>query len=338
MKNLINGDVTRSVLAELDRTIRQREKIEEPMLKFVRRGHLNETAMALEKVVRQHPQSAQAYALLGSVYLEQGKTEQAIAACEEALRIDPQTVLAYRQLAAAHRREGHLEQALASLKQAIALHPEDVRSYLEAAEVLRDQEAPEIALMVVSAALEQHPQAPDLLQCRLELYFEAGRYADAIRDAQTLLLLSPDNIRALEFLAASYFYLGSLENAAEINRRLLALAPLVPHYHLHMGALCHEMGDWQRAMEEYQRTIELAASDEVASEAWEGIALLDESQLPLVMMLAAESPSFRRRLQQDPIAATRERGFSLSEGALAMLMAMDFEFLGSPPTREIVYY
>jgi len=338
MRNPINGDVTRSVLAELDRTIRQREPIAESMLKFVRRGHLDETALALEKMVRQHPQSAQAYALLGSVYLEQGKTAQAIAACEEALRIDPQTELAYRQLAAAYRREGHLEQALASLNQAIALHPDNVRSYLEAAEMLQDQEAPEVALMVVSAALEHYPHSPELRQCRLELYFELGRYEEAIREAQTLLRSSPDHIRALEFLAASYFYQGKLEEALQVNGRLLALAPLVPHYHLRMGALCHEMGDWQRAMEEYQRTIELSDQDELAAEAWEAIALLDESQLPLVMMLAAESPSFRRKLQQDPIAATREREFFLSEGALAMLMAMDFEFLGSPPTQEITYY
>jgi tetratricopeptide (TPR) repeat protein len=338
MKSSVNGNVTQNVLTELDRTIQQRGKVEEAMLNFLRRGHLDETAVALEGAVQQHPQSAQAYELLGSVYLEQGKIEQAIAACEEAIRIDPHTELAHRQLAAAHRRRGHLDQALASLDRAIALHPDNVRYYLEAAEVLRDQAAPEDALRLVSAALAKHPADRELRQCRLELYFEAARYLNAIDEASALLHSYPNDIRALEFLAASYFYLGEPADAAAVCTRLVALAPLVPHYHLRMGALCHEMGDWQRALEEYQRTIELSPHDELAAEAWESIALLDESQLPLVMMLAAESPSFRRRLQHDPISATRERGFFLSEGALGMLLAMDFDFLGPLPAREITYY
>lgn len=328
----------RDLRAELRALLSQPSLTEGAMRNLVRRGCLEEAARMLEGEIREHPQSAPAHEALGSIYFEQGKFDQAIAACEEAIRIDPQRELAYRKLAAAWKHNGQVERALDSLTRAIRLHPENPRNYLEAAELLRDQRAFEEALALVNDAIDQQPNHRELRQCRLELYLEAEQFEQASAEAQALLAEQPDNLRVLEVRAAACFYLGRYAEAIAASRRLVALAPSVAHYHLRLGALYQEVGDLGRALEEYEWALAWARDDDVAAAAWDALATLDESQVPYVMILAAESPAFRRRLQQDPVAATRERGFFLSQKALLMLAAIDFEHFPNARHQEIVYY
>jgi len=317
---------------------RQLDPALQPTRSLLEQGDLEQAKALLRQLVEVFPQAAHAYELLGAIYYDQGCYEEAVHYCGEAIRLKPETKLAYLKLAQACYRQGRAAEALKVLSEAIAHHPEEPKFYLEAVTILRDLEALDEALQTLALGLEQNPEAEALRRRRLELLFEAERYEELIAEAQVLLRQRPQDLLALEFMAAAHFYLGELDKAAMVSTRLVALAPLVPHYHLRLGALCHELGDYRRAHEAYLRALELASDEELAHEAWEGLALLDETQMPMVMTLLAESPTFRRELQRDPVAATRERGFYLSDGALAMLLSLDFDLFTDAPGGDIKYY
>src|SRR6516162_10611677 len=88
-------------------------------------GKYPEAAVALEKLLKQAPESFEVQELLGIVYASQSQFEKANAYLETAVHLQPASAAARTNLGTNLVRLGKTELAEQQLKKAIALAPED---------------------------------------------------------------------------------------------------------------------------------------------------------------------------------------------------------------------
>lgn len=288
----------------------------------LRQGSLDEAEAALLEVIRKDPEAAGAYELLGEVYVKQQRLDLAVAVCSAAVSLDPDLRGAYRHLAQAHRGLGQTDEAMATLQSAIRHHPNEGAFYLDAAILLADGQRLETALELLSRARHECPgivwQA-DLLQ--LHLLINEGRFDEVRKQANGLLRRTPDNIGALEYLAAACFHAGDHDGALEATRHLVARSPGVAEYELRLADLLRDTGHVGGCVEVLEHLLDSTDDEDARDAALEGLQAADEAQIPVILMMAMDSPRFRRELDRDAAETVIRHGFSLSRIGLATLLA-----------------
>lgn len=289
---------------------------------LLRQGAIREAEAAARQALELGADPAAAHELLGAVYLELRRPDLAAESAAEAVELDPNREQAYRHLARAHQLMGRRQEALRTLLEAIERLPGALGSYLDAAVLLRDLGGLDEALDILELAARRMPDADwELTHLRLDLLVRDHRYDEAAAAAEATLRERPDDVGALEVLSSARYHLGDLASAIAALGRLLAVAPDLHEYELRLAALLREQGDRPRTVAVLERLVD-HAPPEVVDSARESLAVLDAEQIPIVVMMAHESRELMLRLEQDPIAALRERGFALSRAGLAQLVGL----------------
>jgi uncharacterized protein YegP (UPF0339 family) len=97
-------------------------------------------------------------------------------------------------------------------------------------------------------------------------------------------------------------------------------SPLDPFGHYRCGLLHQERGEWHAALEAYQRAALIAPEGSLErQQAESAIESVDRKQIMEIMILASEDGIFHERLVRSVEEATTERGFYLSDEALAFV-------------------
>ena len=104
------------------------------------------------------------------------------------------------------------------------------------------------------------PTPPPWLAQALE-HRAAGRHAAAAALCQSVLAGEPDNIEALNFLAAALLALGRSAEGVAAMRRACSLAPGDAQAHLTLGNVLATVGDSGGALEQFQTAAVLAPRD-----------------------------------------------------------------------------
>ena len=290
---------------------------------MLRRGQLVEAEHAAQQALEGGADPAAAHEVLGAVYLEQRRPELAARAATTALRLDPDNEAAYRHLARAHQLMGHRKAALDALWSGIERRPGALAYYFEAAMMLRENGALEQAVALLNLAAERIPAASgEIEHLRLELLLAERCYDDVADQSRRILAGRPMDIRALDALSTAQFQLGDVSAAVKTCQRLVAAAPRLPDYPLRLASLYREAGRLERAVRLYESLLSWPDDPDVAATAQDALAMIDAAQLPVALVLASESAAFMKSLMNDPVAASRERGFSLSHEGLAQLMGV----------------
>lgn len=187
-----------------------------------------------------------------------GRSEEAVALIEKALAQVPQYPDAHNNLGNVHKECGRLEDAEACYRRALQCDPGHHNALCNLAVVLEAQAR-------LDEAFECHgrlaTQAPDFAHGRhmmglfLRTHAEhrehveqaAGCFADASR-------LDPRNVRALEALGVTLYFLGRQEEAADVHREWLRREPDNP-IPRHMLAACGGAQAPPRAADNYVRDL-----------------------------------------------------------------------------------
>ncbi len=170
----------------------------------------------------------------------------------------------------AHNRQ----QALASFERALELDPHNVRAHEGLGHLLMEDETPEStarALELFSKALELDPSDHNArlrlaeAMVRLERYEDAEPLFEQLIEAHTEQGHSQRVIGTQEMLAQLYLARGETERAErlllEAASTLDQLGPELPDFygctHQSLGALYHDLGEQEKALDAWRRLAEL---------------------------------------------------------------------------------
>jgi tetratricopeptide (TPR) repeat protein len=184
-----------------------------------------EAQRLFRQAIEADPKNAQAYALLAHTILyavqhrwrEDDEHNYGVAdkLAAQAVALDGRAPFAHFALGSTSMFLKRTEQALYELQEVIRVNPSHAAAYAVMAHVLCYMGRPAEGLQSIERALRLSPYDPRLgiwIPAMAQAYYFLERYEDAVAAAQRALTMTPENVIATRFLAAS---LGQLGRAAE---------------------------------------------------------------------------------------------------------------------------
>lgn len=181
---------------------------------------------------------------LGVLLHQAGRPEEALAQLRRAGELAPGQADWRNDLGNVLFAQQRYAEAVAAYREALDLRPDDAQLWNNCGAALRAQGLPDEAIAACLRALELAPQfAPAMLQLA-GLYEQAGDRMRGSRYQCMAYVLEPHDGKSPEMLGISYYFLGRLEEAAQVARRWLQDEPDNPtarHMHaayagLHVAA------------------------------------------------------------------------------------------------------
>jgi eukaryotic-like serine/threonine-protein kinase len=174
------------------------------------------------------PNFADAYALLGQLYMFQGTNfvadsaanlKRSEASSKKALQINPKSVAGMVALAAAYTEEGREGDALPIIRQAVALAPNDSLAWDVFGYANYYAGLNELAEQGYRRVVELNPTPPrnHWMHARMLLY--VGRLSEAEQEMRETVAKSPDQFKALAHLGEILYYEGKMDEAETIMDR-----------------------------------------------------------------------------------------------------------------------
>lgn len=200
-------------------------------------GQYSEAQAALEQIVEQDPQNAEAYFLLGLANFNLQQYPEARAAFSQALQLEPDRASAvHHNLGALAYQTGDLDTAVKEFKAALQAEPEDPdtlyqlgATYLVMA-LPQDAASPDPAMLSKAEgefkeALQYDPQQAASMVGLGNVYLLQDRAADAIKILEQAVSAAPDMGEALFALGRAYAIAGQNEQAKETLQKFLKMNP-----------------------------------------------------------------------------------------------------------------
>ena len=189
---------------------------------FVSTRELDKAIQAGTRATTLNPNDAKAFETLGNAFLEARQPAEALGCYEHSLNINPDNWQVYANCGMAHVISGHLEEAKKLLTFSNALNPMDPAVTLPLASVLID----------------------------LGFYTEAGLILDK------LVVMMPQNARALYLAGINAFHQGNLNKAIGNYIKALALDENNMEIRVRLGEALIKEGKTENALTIYNQAIE----------------------------------------------------------------------------------
>jgi len=204
---------------------------------------------------------------LGYIHEQREEFDAAIAAYRE-VRIGTQNFLAAQQQATRLAvQSGNLESAHAHLNQLSRGQPrlEILFNTIESGVLIQNGYTPE-AKGLLDTALNKYPNETDLLFARVLFYDNVGDRAGSEQDLRQIILMQPEDSRALNHLG--YMLADQTDRHAEaldLIERAIAISPDDPAIIDSLGWAQYKLGRYEEALANLQRAYVLFPDPEVAS-------------------------------------------------------------------------
>jgi tetratricopeptide (TPR) repeat protein len=180
------------------------------------------------------------YNMRGSAYYDKGEYDIAISDFNDALRIGPPSGIIFHNRGNAWRSKGDYARAIADYDEAIRLTPKEAYSYQNrgsAKQALGDLDG---ALADINEAIRLNPALPSALINRTVIWRAKGDFERAIADGTEAIRLAKAN--------------------APVNIMTPPGSVLISAY-IHRGLAYEAKGDYEHARQDFNATLEGAASD-----------------------------------------------------------------------------
>lgn len=257
--------------------------------------------------IQQHPGSAAAHNGRGNAYRNLGSYEQAIADYTRAIELAPDFALAYNNRGWAYYQQGQYGRALSDYNQAIALDSSLAYAYNNRGLIHQLQGSYDLAIDDFNTAIQLGHDPLSWPQYNLQqALFERDKLgATTVGPTVTATPQSTETIEDIRSLARSYYNNQQYALAAQEYTRLLQLEPDNPDTYFRRAFAYGEIGEYEKAIEDNTRAIELGYSPlqyAYHNRGW------DYSQLELY---ESSIPDFDKAIELDPDYARAyvNRGF-----------------------------
>jgi Flp pilus assembly protein TadD len=156
-----------------------------------RMGRLDEAAQAWQQAVRAAPQAAAGWRNLGLACFDLGQPGEARSALERAVALQPADAIGWHALGNACRALGDVDAAEAAFRRCVAIAPASGAAWTNLGAVLRLRGRPEEAIDCFASARGAGYSGPELPDALAGALLDAGRPADALRQARELTEAHP---------------------------------------------------------------------------------------------------------------------------------------------------
>ncbi|HEX9724552.1 MAG TPA: tetratricopeptide repeat protein, partial [Vicinamibacteria bacterium] len=150
----------------------------------------------------------------------------------------------------AHRYEGDQRKAIDLFEALLAQYPDEADAYPE---LLRLQSNQTDQLAVAERGVEAVPSSGQLRNDYAYQLLFAGRYAEAVRQFETYVELSPGEPNPQDSLAEAYLFTGQPEKAVEMYGQALQIDPSFGPSHAGRSWAFSAMGRYDEALTERER-------------------------------------------------------------------------------------
>lgn len=198
---------------------------------YARLGRFEDAISDFDRTVRLNPQYTNAYFNRGELRYELGQFDEALKDYGEAIRLQPRDAAAYNSRGHTYYRMGDYQAAINDYARAIRIDPQSAAAYTNRGDAYADlgyyREAANdyrAAIRIDSNLGRAYQSAAWLMAtCPEESYRNAERAVQAARKA--IELDGDDDYRYLDTLAAALANAGQFDEAAEIQAKVIELAP-----------------------------------------------------------------------------------------------------------------
>ncbi len=189
--------------------------------------------------------------------LAAGRLADALASLEEAISLDPHDFVAHRGRLIALRRLGRRERVAAALDEIVERFPSASLLVSHFALVLRESGHRDLAELVFQRAAALDPARPDVWLDLGNLAFDRGDTALARRRYAEVLKRNAESLEALSNTAKTLLIEKDIAGAREYLERALAIGPQHPPALCDMGGVLIEEGDLDAAERMLTRALDL---------------------------------------------------------------------------------
>ncbi|MFA7241327.1 MAG: tetratricopeptide repeat protein [Sulfuricellaceae bacterium] len=208
-----------------------------------------------ERATVADPKFAPPFSNLGNLHRLAGRIDEAMKAYRHALVLQPSLAEAHYNIALLLEGEGKQDEAQESLKRALLFRPYYPEAHNNFGHILLKNGKTEQSISHFRQALVWNPE---LKQARTNLIialYRVGRYTEAQSEVDKALEQSPMDASILRAQAAGLAYQGRLEDAREVNLKILKLEPEAADVQLNMGELLLAREDYEGALACYRELL-----------------------------------------------------------------------------------
>ncbi len=241
-------------------------------------GRWQEAEAAYQTIIKEQPEHADAWHLLGVLSLQLGNSENAIKLIEKAIELSPTTADFYCNCGEAYLAQKQYDIAIERYQRAIELKPEVAGAHNNLGNVFRQSGQTEPALACYKKALSLQP---DFFIAHNNLGIcakEAGKAEDAVRHYEKAIALRPDYAEAHNNMANALLDLKKSARAIEHYQQAVKIVPEYAEAHSNMGNAFRNQGKLKEAILSYRKA--LALQPEFAMAHYNLGVALDESGQP----------------------------------------------------------
>ncbi|MFX1380483.1 MAG: tetratricopeptide repeat protein [Promethearchaeota archaeon] len=201
------------------------------------------------------------YKIIYELGIDDRGIDQVLLDIDEAISLDPDKknkVKYFQFKSLVLRRLNQFDEALEAIDNAIKLEPKDLSSLFYKSKIYVHNEDFQRAAKLLDDNLEDFPEKKiDLLVNKAFLLKKMNKYDDALKIINELWKKYPDNLDLLNSKLYFHLYLGQKEEAIENGELLTSLDPNDGNYHDSFGEVLTEFGEYERAIQEIQKALEL---------------------------------------------------------------------------------
>lgn len=230
---------------------------------FLENGDIPSAVLCFESAVKQEPENAEAWELLGTTQAENEKDPNAIAALKKSLEINPQNLKVLMSLAISYTNESYQNLALKMLNQWMRVHPKYsnlIQGEGEEAAGMEELTSSRIRGMELEMtqelflrAVQQNAQTenfdPDVQEALGVLFNLSSEYDKAVDCFQAAVQISPSNAKLWNRLGASYANGNKPVEAVGAYQRALEIEPGFIRARYNVGVVCINLKSYKEAAE-----------------------------------------------------------------------------------------
>ena len=204
---------------------------------------------------------------LGVCLAESGNQAAALAEFDAVLNRAPHDAMALFNIGLIHLLGNEPRSALALFLRADEATPESLEIVFQIGKLLTEQNQWQQAMPYLETAQRLRPEWAAIFSLQGQCLEALGKHPEAVAAYKKAVKLNPNDAAALSSLGTLYADKGeNIDICLTFGRQSVLIAPGNGLFHLRLGRLLQQDGQWQAALAEYEEAAALGCADESAVE------------------------------------------------------------------------